>query len=419
MTRREVDPVLTGRAKRHHEGTHRLFSPEETLRRVLPFMKVAGITRVANVTNLDTVGIPVVNAYRPNSRSISVSQGKGLSLAAAKASGVMEALELFVAERPPLPLRRASHDDLRQQQHSVIDVWSLPRLATSSFRDRLPIAWVEGTDLGAEGATRWVPFDVVHTDWTLPLVAGSEMFLISSNGLASGNSFLEAASHAICELVERDATTLWYCQGDVERKHSRVAIGTIEDESCRIVLETFETAGVAVGIWETTTDVGIPSFHCMIAERDTSSLRRVPPTTGQGCHPAREVALSRALTEAAQKRLTMITGARDDLQRSEYAKRVDAAYAGRVLDLIRESEGARSFGDAPSMARSTLEDDVNWEIDRLAAIGLRQVVAIELTSKDMPFSVVRVLIPGLEAMHDVEGYVPGPRARARLGEQTS
>ena len=410
--------TMSGAPKNHCDGTHRVLTPEETLERVTPFMVTAGITRLANVTNLDTVGIPVVNAYRPNSRSISVSQGKGLTLAAARTSGVMEAVELFVAERPPLPLRRASHDDLRQQ-HSVVDVWNLPRAATSSFRDALPILWVEGVDLGEDRAARWVPFDVVHTDWTLPLVAGSEMFLISSNGLASGNSYMEAASHAICELVERDATTLWYCRSEPERKRFRIATSSIDDERCHELLARFERAGVAVGIWETTSDVGIPSFHCMIAERDTASLRRVPPSTGQGCHPAREVALSRALCEAAQKRLTMITGARDDLQRSEYAKRLDAAYAGRVLDLILEPEGSRSFRDAPTWSAPTLEGDVTWEIERLASAGIRQVIAIELTQAGTPFSVVRVLAPGLEPMHDVAGYVPGARARARLGERPS
>ncbi|CAN5925585.1 YcaO-like family protein [soil metagenome] len=403
-------------AKHQHGGAaRRLFVPEETLRRVGPFMKAAGITRVANVTNLDTVGMPVVNVYRPNSRSISVSQGKGITLAAAKTSGVMEALELSAAERPPLPLRRAGHADLRRQ-HSVVDVWNLPRFATSSFRDTVPLSWAEGIDLADGGAARWVPFDVVHTDWTLPLVAGSEMFVISTNGLASGNSFMEAASHAICELVERDATTLWSCQGDADRKACRIATATIDDEDCRRLLDTFERAGIAVGIWESTTDVGIPSFQCMIAERDSASLRRVPPAAGQGCHPAREVALARALTEAAQKRLTLITGARDDLQRSEYAKRLDAAHAGRVMDLIREPEGRR-FRDGPAGPRASAGDEVAWAVERLAAIGLRQVVAIELTARDLPFSVVRVVVPGLEPMHDIEGYVPGARARARLGEQ--
>jgi ribosomal protein S12 methylthiotransferase accessory factor len=36
-----------------------------------------GVTRIANVTGLDRIGIPVAIAVRPNSRSVSVAQGKG------------------------------------------------------------------------------------------------------------------------------------------------------------------------------------------------------------------------------------------------------------------------------------------------------------------------------------------------------
>jgi len=54
-----------------------------------------GITRVANVTGLDHVGIPVVMACRPNARGLAVSQGKGLTLDAAKASAVMESIIFF------------------------------------------------------------------------------------------------------------------------------------------------------------------------------------------------------------------------------------------------------------------------------------------------------------------------------------
>ena len=74
--------------KSYRLGTHRTLAPEETLARVEPHLRTMGITRVANVTGLDDIGIPVVMVVRPNSRSISVSQGKGIELAAAKASGV-------------------------------------------------------------------------------------------------------------------------------------------------------------------------------------------------------------------------------------------------------------------------------------------------------------------------------------------
>src|SRR6266536_3026160 len=78
--------------RRYRFGTHRAATPAETLRRIKPLLAPAGITRLADVTGLDWVGLPVYQAIRPNSRSLSVSQGKGLTRAQAKASALMESL---------------------------------------------------------------------------------------------------------------------------------------------------------------------------------------------------------------------------------------------------------------------------------------------------------------------------------------
>jgi hypothetical protein len=51
------------------------------------FFAVMGITRVADITGLDTIGIPVIAVCRPNSRSVVVSLGKGLDVISARASG--------------------------------------------------------------------------------------------------------------------------------------------------------------------------------------------------------------------------------------------------------------------------------------------------------------------------------------------
>src|SRR5690242_12498019 len=205
-----VEPVAaTGPAapKSYRMGTHRLIPPEETLWRVCPLMRDMGITRIANLTGLDWIGLPVVAVCRPNARSLSVSQGKGLDLAAARASGLMEAVESYHAEHIDLPLRRASYDELRMN-HPVVAVDALPRLSVNSFHPAMRLLWVEGRDL-RDGMPLWLPFELVHTDFTLPLPDGSGSFLMSSNGLASGNHPLEAISHGLCEVVERDATTLW------------------------------------------------------------------------------------------------------------------------------------------------------------------------------------------------------------------
>src|SRR5450755_353188 len=84
--------------KTFRRGTHRSAAPEDTLVRVKLKARQIGITRLGNVTGLDRIGIPVTVAVRPNSRSFSVSQGKGLGLAQAFASALMEAIELFHGE---------------------------------------------------------------------------------------------------------------------------------------------------------------------------------------------------------------------------------------------------------------------------------------------------------------------------------
>src|SRR5437879_13761819 len=108
------------------EGTHRAESLQKTLEHVSRLAPVMGITRVANVTGLDPVGIPVVMVCRPNSRSVAVSQGKGIDLPGARVSGLMEAAELYHAETITLPLRLATYEELRYQ-HNVVEPEELPR----------------------------------------------------------------------------------------------------------------------------------------------------------------------------------------------------------------------------------------------------------------------------------------------------
>src|SRR6478672_5584837 len=177
--------AANGTAKVLRQGTHRSESLDHTLRQALRLSPVMGITRVANVTGLDSVGIPVVMVCRPNSRSVAVSQGKGIDLESARASGVMEAAELYHAETITLPLRLATYEELRYQ-HNVIEVEDLPRGSTSRFHPNLRLLWCEGYDLLSEENVL-VPYEMVHTNYTIPLPNGHGCFLATSNGLASGN----------------------------------------------------------------------------------------------------------------------------------------------------------------------------------------------------------------------------------------
>ncbi|MFL6589633.1 MAG: YcaO-like family protein, partial [Chthoniobacterales bacterium] len=376
---------------------------------------VMGITRVANVTGLDAVGIPVVMVCRPNSRSVAVSQGKGIDLDSARASGLMESAELYHAETITLPLRLATYEELRYQ-HTVADVGLLPRSSGSRFHPDLRLLWCEGRDLLREENVL-VPFEMVHTNYTTPFPDGYGCFTASSNGLASGNQLIEAISHGICELIERDATTLWQLRKDDGKLNKdRLELTSVDDPICREIIAKLESAGLSVAVWDVTSDVGIAAFTCVIVPREEGAMWHASAAVGHGCHPAREVALARAVTEAAQARLTVIAGVRDDFGREIY----DALLGPDALLAARQRASAsvptRLFRDIPHWDAETFEEDVEWQLNCLRKAGLERVIVIDLTKPVFGLSVVRVIVPGLEPMFE-RGYVPGHRARALLAKQ--
>lgn len=398
--------------KAYRHGTHRTVDPASTLARVQPYIARMGITRIANVTGLDRIGVPVVMVCRPNSRSLAVSQGKGLTLDAAKASGVMEAIELHHAERILLPLKLGSACELAES-HRLVDLDRLPQRVGSRFHPDLSMLWIEGREMLA-GEPAWVPYEVVHTNYTLPLPTGSGCFPASSNGLASGNHLLEAINHAICEVVERDSITVWNHLDKASRERTRLDLDTVDDDDCAEVLERLEGAGFAVAAWDTTTDIGIASFYCLITDRRQENAHS---GAGAGAHPARAVALLRALTEAVQVRTTYIAGSRDDLRPEEFTAPAFEQRRRRARGLMSGPAAQRDFRDVRSHEAATCADDLDWMMGRLRAVGITEVVTLDLTRPDVGVPVVRVVIPGLEGPDDHHAYVPGPRVRRCIGRR--
>ena len=195
-----------------------------------------------------------------------VSLGKGLDVMAARASGVMESIEAFMAERIVRPLIIGSVNDLKFSHH-LVDVDLIPRTADSLYHPDFPLLWVEGQGLISQRPV-WVPYELVHTAYTLPAPTGTGCFIATSNGLASGNHLLEAISHGICETVERDAATLHGLRTAEDRALRLVDPRTVDDGACREALDRLDRPGMVAAIWDMTTDIGIPAFRCMIAESD-------------------------------------------------------------------------------------------------------------------------------------------------------
>ena len=393
-------------AKAYRHGTHRCVDPRQTIERIQPHLAKMGITRIANVTGLDRVGIPVALACRPNSRSLSVSQGKGATLDAAKASAAMESVELYHAENIRLPLRLSSYEELRSTER-VVDVAELPQAKDGLFHKHRRLLWIEGYDL-LHHEKLWVPYEMVSTDFTLPFPEGSGCFPPNSNGLASGNNLLEAISHGLCEVVERDAITLWALRSAEERNQTELDLNTVSDVLCRDLLEKFTYAKIMVRVWDVTSDVKLPCFRCVIDESAQDPLHFGYSGRGFGCHPSCAIALARALTEAAQARLTYIAGSRDDVSRSGYERMRNSKPPSPSPDLGAQEK--RDYSAIPDWEEKTLTDDLNRELNSLTACGINRVIVIDLTHEAFQIPVAKVVIPGLEGVIFEADYSPGLRA---------
>lgn len=397
--------------KTYRRGTHRVRSPDETLRLMLPALGRYGITRVANVSGLDRIGLPVVAVCRPNARSSAVFHGKGADLVSAKVSGIMEAVETWHAENIQQPLLFGSADDLAGR-FALAELDGLARRSAAPLPGHLPLLWIEGRDLMAE-APVWLPFEAVHADFRVDGPVASGCFAMDTNGLASGNVLLEAVSHGLCEVIERDATALWRASPPAARERRRLDLAGVTDPLCTGVLERLAAAGIEAAAWDITTDVGVPAVQCVLKDA-AASLGHIG--IGAGCHSTRAIAVLRALTEAAQVRLTYIAGSREDLRPDDYALTTLRARHDAVARMMEGSAPSAAVDRGPAVAFDDLAAEVGWLLERLRGVGITQAIAVDLSRVDAEVAVVRVVVPGLEGSdHHRDSYVPGPRARRGAG----
>lgn len=401
--------------KTYRRGTHRAVEPVTTLERLRLWLASWGVTRVADITGLDSIGIPVAVAVRPGSRSNITFQGKGLERAAAKVSAIMEAFETFCAERTDGPLLWASAVEMREAGRSLIDWRSLTPRKGARLTSQTRILWFEGRGL-TDDAPCWMPFECVHTNFTLPGPAGSGHCVASTNGLASGNDRREALVHGLCEVIERDAQIL-FALDPSGLDSRRLDLASVDDPDAAAVLTQITEGGFVVAVWDLTSDIGIASFKCHIMERQGGPGLMPLPAEGHGCHPDRGIALLRAVLEAVQSRATIVAGSRDDVGPGLYARFDDMAELSRWRERLGSQEAARAFDHVPHAFHDTVDEDLGYIVQRLQEVGLKDIAVADLQPDgSIPVFVVRVVVPGLEGPPGLEVAL-GARARAWMGEK--
>src|SRR3954454_14111480 len=193
-------------AKYSGAGVERSVTPTATIRRVRAVLDTIGVTKVADVTDLDRIGIPNFMTVRPHDLGpgISYYNGKGTTRADAYAGAMMEAIERHAGERYDGPVIASSYHNLKSE-HACIDPLEIHVPMVRRYSEHLMLEWVLGFDLMTRRST-YVPLNCVVAPYESD--SGMGLFYTSTNGLASGNTRVDAVCHALCEVIERDATGL-------------------------------------------------------------------------------------------------------------------------------------------------------------------------------------------------------------------
>lgn len=378
-------PILR---KPYFEGTHRLARPEETLARIQPHLSAIGVTRCADVTGLDRIGIPVFCAIRPQGKMIQVTNGKGLRAIDARVSALMEATEIFHAENSAEPPLRATLRAMIGAGKTVIHPETLPHFRSDGyFSPEFMIGWIKAEEL-LTGQETWLPASAVYC--TSPMLHD-----FSSNGLASGNDVTEATLHALYELIERDAISRLCINGIVAVDSGRcvcVDLATVTDDLMIGLIERLAGADIKLVLIRVESGVPIHAFWAVLLDRNPFSHCSTV-NIGYGAHVSPAVAAIRAVTEGAQVRLAYIHGAREDLLDQAYSSSKVQERLFAFFDQLKAVSDWNAFAD---LSQDDLIKDYQYVIGCLAQAGLRCIFRADLSRAPYEVPVVKVIAPSLQ-----------------------
>jgi ribosomal protein S12 methylthiotransferase accessory factor len=356
-----------------------------------------GITRVADITGLDNLGIPVVQAVRPFSRSNAVSQGKGATLAEAARSAVMESAESFFAEQ-------VERFDVKVAPAAAlgVDAALYGLHAGRDVRERWgnwDMAWVASREL-LHDAPAMVPLELVHTAYVLPPPDYDGVFTTSTTGLAVSDRRERAVCHGLLECIERDAIARALGRHGFLQT-GRIDPNRVQSPELDALLARLASNGFIAGFWLAPAVGGVPVVWCHVMEDCDAGQANLPnPAEGSAARMTIAAAAIAAVLEAAQSRLAAISGARDDIGRASYNDQRDRAKRDAHRRLIAHSPMAAGLCD---VRENTSKDaDAGWLLSQLRNDGIAQVHEVAFDTRPLSgLHAVKIVVPQLRPL--IEG----------------
>lgn len=401
-------------SNKSQDGTAHREPLTRTLERLDGVRALAGITRVADVTGLDRTGISVCQSVRPDAEvspdTFTVFSGRGATPEQSRVASIAEAIERHCGERgqfPPERIRTGTAADLAQRSRVIApDRFNLP--ADADYGAHTALEWVPATDLRT--GTDWlVPACAVFFPYAPPdgLAAPFRYF---TTGFGAGSTVLDAVAHGLAEVAERDAAAL----NRIVRANPAVDLDSIDSPVARAEIDRLLAADLNVIVRSITApDLDVPAFSVICDDDMTRDSMYI--SGGYGAHPDKEIALIRAVQEAAASRAGTISGAREDLTKfasrgAEYAAfRRRYAYWFDVRDTV-------DYRSLPGRRLPTVLDDLTCLLRAFDRAGFPRALFVDLSRAELGLQVVKVLVPGVER-YSFRMRCVGDRARRMYRER--
>jgi ribosomal protein S12 methylthiotransferase accessory factor len=420
---------LMGRQAAPSEGSgHRVAPPEATLEKYGHLVSpIAGIVSVVEappgtggVFQVCLGGangaIPVhsLEGFKVSFRHRSA--GKGPTLVQAKASALAESLERYSTEYTGSEFRTlASYRELQdraihpnavmgfsERQFRDRDAWNARGSRFNSVPEPLDpdqsIPWTPVWSL-TEEREKLLPTQFLYfSGTTLNPEPLTRCCRACSNGNAAGNNLEEAVLQGFLELVERDATAIWW--------YNRLNLPGVDLASFGMTyLEElaahYGTLNRDLWALDLTHDLGIPAFAALSCRKDT----RGQILFGLGCSLDPAVALLRAFAELNQFVCGIGPGAEVPLGDEESLNWLRTATLENQPYLAPDPRVPfRRLGDFSNAASGDLLVDIRHCKGLVEAKGMEMLV-LDLTRADAGMPVAKVIVPGLR--HFWARFAPG------------
>lgn len=382
------------------DGGSRTISAQQTVDAIKPFISpITGlITHLALLPASENNPVKIYSSAffkKPASETafklkndsfVHSCMGKGVSHIQSQASALCEAIERYSAHYQgdePLYLSEKTLLDKRCYDFQQLVPYSAEQYRKFNDQTHADALLKQAAATYQDEAVHWLPawsltlsehvyLPLTHCFANIPF-ADDKYARWHSNGCAAGNTLEEAILQALFELIERDASAVWW-YNKIERPEFDMS--RIDKQQFTLLEETLKP-GFDFWVLTLTHDIGVPVMVAVGQDKKTQGL-----SFGFGCHLQSELAALRALTELCQ--LIPIRDQND--APFDFNAVVQESYLFPADKILLKDSDFISNGD--------IKIDIENIVNRLKALNFETLV-VNYSRDPLPVKAAKVFVPGL------------------------